>query len=149
IAARLNGKGERAACSRALPGDEPFMATSGTRPGSSRISGQVIINEITRNMELGRLELGYSVLVPCIFSVYLHPDDHVRLQSVHEILTEDAKRALHATLAQWNRAGGRLGLRNNKQKTHRIAEKDWSIEFHADIEGNVPPGDVEIHSELR
>ena len=123
------------------------MAQSGTIPGPSRISGQVIIDELIRNMQLGRLELGYSVLVPCIFSVYLHPDDHARLQSVHEIITEDAKRALHATLAKWN--GGGVLRRNSKQKIHRIAQKDWSIEFHADIESNVPPGDVEIHSELR
>jgi hypothetical protein len=26
-------------------------------------------------MELGQFETGYSVLVPCIFSIYLHPDD--------------------------------------------------------------------------
>ena len=118
------------------------------QPGPARISGQVIINELIRNMELGRLELGYSVLVPCIFNVYLHPDDHARLQSVHEIIAEDAKRALHAAIAQWN---GKRSLlrRGNKQKTHRIAQNDWSIELYADCESAVPPGDVEIHSELR
>ena len=122
------------------------MAQSGTK-SSTRISGQVIINELVRNMELGRLELGYSVLVPCIFSIYLHPDDHARLRSVHEIITEDAKRALNATLAEWN-GKGRLLKRNSKPKTYRIAQKDWSIDLFADMESSVPPGDVEIHSEL-
>jgi hypothetical protein len=55
------------------------MAQSGTVQPLPRISGQIIINELIRNMELGRLELGYSILVPCIFSVYLHPDDYVRV----------------------------------------------------------------------
>src|SRR5687767_6110643 len=100
------------------------MAQSGTKLHPTRISGQVIINELIRNMELGRLELGYSVLVPCIFSVYLHPDDHARLRSVHEIITEDAKRALNAALAEWN-GKGRLLRRNSSPKTHRIAQKDW------------------------
>ena len=48
----------------------------------TRISGQTIIDELIRNMELGRLEMGYSILLPCIFSVYLHPDDYARLAPV-------------------------------------------------------------------
>lgn len=123
------------------------MAQSGAKLPSTRISGQVIINELVRNMELGRLELGYSVLVPCIFSVYLHPDDHARLRTVHEIITEDAKRALNATLAEWN-GKGRLLRRNSNPKIYRIAQKDWCIDLFPDMESSVPPGDVEIHSEL-
>src|SRR5262245_14654888 len=113
---------------------------SGTKPPQARISGQVIINELLRNMEMGRLELGYSVLVPCIFSVYLHPDDHARLMSVQEIIVEDAKRSLNAAIAGWN--GGRhLLRRGGKPKSYRIAQKDWSIELFADMESAVPPGD--------
>ena len=53
------------------------MAQSGTEhEARSGISGQTIIDELIRNMELGRLEMAYSVLLPCIFSVYLHPDDY-------------------------------------------------------------------------
>jgi hypothetical protein len=40
-----------------------------------RLSGRTIISELLRNMELGQFELTYSVLLPCIFSVYLSPDD--------------------------------------------------------------------------
>ncbi len=124
------------------------MALGGTTPGPARISGQVIINELIRNMELGRLELGYSVLVPCIFHVYLHPDDHTRLASVHEIIADDAKRALNEALGEWNRKGTLL-RKKGSAKTHQIAEKDWVIDLLADSDGNVAPGDVEIHSELR
>src|SRR5882757_4626617 len=69
------------------------MAHSGTVQPKPRISGQIIINELIRNMELGRLELGYSILVPCLFSVYLHPDDYTRVASVQDIIKEDAERA--------------------------------------------------------
>jgi FHA domain len=123
------------------------MAQSETTPPVTRISGQTIINELIRNMELGRLELGYSVLVPCIFSVYLHPADHARLAGVHEIIREDAKRALNARMAEWNRKGGFL-RRGAPPKTYRIVQNDWWIELFADGESAVPPGDVEIHSEL-
>ncbi len=34
------------------------------------------------------------------------------------------------------------------RKEFRIAQNDWWIEFFPDTEGSVPPGDVEIHSEL-
>jgi hypothetical protein len=127
------------------------VAQSGIKVGPSspqaRISGQIIINELIRNMELGRLELGYSILVPCVFSVYLHPDDFARVVGVQEILKEDARRALSARLASWNTKPS-LFRRNAPRKTYRIAQNDWWIELFADSESSVPPGDVEIHSEL-
>jgi hypothetical protein len=123
------------------------MAQSGTNHPQAHISGQIIINELVRNMELGRLELGYSILVPCIFSIYLHPDDHARLIGVQEIIKEDAKRALNARMSEWNAKSGLL-RRNVPRKTYRIAQSDWWIDFFADAEGAVPPCDVEIHSEL-
>jgi hypothetical protein len=123
------------------------MAHSGTVQPLPRISGQIIIDELIRNMELGRLELGYSILVPCIFSVYLHPDDYTRVLSVQELIKEDAKRALTARLAEWNAKSGVL-RRNAPRKTYRIATNGWWIGLFADSESTVPPGDVEIHSEL-
>jgi hypothetical protein len=144
------GKGDRRA--EAVPCREGKpVAESGIKVGlaspQARISGQIIINELIRNMELGLLELGYSILVPCVFSVYLHPDDHARVVGVEEILKEDARRALSARLSEWN-AKPSLFRRNGPRKTYRIAQNDWWIELFADIESSVPPGDVEIHSEL-
>jgi FHA domain-containing protein len=124
------------------------MAQSGTKSSPSRINGPIIINELIRNMELGRLELGYSILLPCIFSVYLHPDDYERLKGVHDIIREDARRALNSLMAQWNANKGGLLRRSPKPKTCRIAQSDWAIDFFADGEASVPPGDVEIHSAL-
>ena len=115
----------------------------------ARLSGQTIIDQLLRNMQLGQFEMAYSILLPCIFSVYLHPDDHARLASVFGLLVEDAKRAICARVAKLNTAPAVLGLRRpGRAKEYKIASRDWSIEFFPDTEGAVPLGDVEIHSEL-
>jgi hypothetical protein len=119
---------------------------SGARHSQPRISGQIIIDELIRNMELGRLEMAYSILLPCVFSVYLDPDDYARLASVQDLVREDARRALSARMEEWNK--GPRFRRGGARKQCRIAQNDWWIEFFADTEGAVPPGDVEIHSEL-
>src|SRR5882724_11768589 len=107
-----------------------------------KITGRLIINQLVRNMELGQFEMGYSVLMPCIFSLYLHPDDHTRLTGVLDLIREDARRALSGKLEL-------CVLRSGKQrKPFKIACKDWAFEFFPDSEGVVPLGDVEIHSEL-
>ena len=120
-----------------------------------KISGRIIIDQLIRNMELGQFELGYSVLAPCIFSLYLHPDDYARLTGVFDLIREDARKALAARLAELNAKplGGMklpLGaLRGAKdRKPYKIACRDFTFEFFPDSEGAVPLGDVEIHSEL-
>lgn len=123
------------------------MAQTGKTAQPARINGQIIIDQLIRNMELGQFEMGYSVLVPCIFSIYLHPDDYTRLAGIHELIREDARRALAASLAQWN-SKAPLFQRGRKRKLYRIARNDWWMEFFADSEDVVPAGDVEIHSEL-
>ena len=120
---------------------------TGNKQLQSRVSGQTIVDELIRNMEFGRLEMGYSILLPCVFSVYLHPDDYARLIPVQDLIREDAKRVLAARMAEWNAGKGRF-RRGGERKQYRIAQNDWRIELFADTEGAVPPGDVEIHSEL-
>jgi FHA domain len=115
-----------------------------------RITGKIIIEQLLRNLELGQFEMGYSILVPCIFSLYLHPDDYARLTSVFDLIREDARRALTQRLEQWNAKPLSLGrLRGSRpRKPYKAACKDWVFEFFPDAEGVVPVGDVEIHSEL-
>jgi hypothetical protein len=115
-----------------------------------KISGRIIIEQLIRNMELGQFEMGYSILAPCIFSLYLHPDDYARLTGVFDLIRQDAKQALGAKLAQLNAKPLGLGaLRGGKdRKPFKIAGKDWTFEFFPDSEGVVPLGDVELHSEL-
>jgi hypothetical protein len=115
-----------------------------------RLSGQTIIEQLIRNMEIGRFEMTYSVLLPCIFDVYLHPDDHARLSGVFDLIADDAKRALAARVSKLNHHPRLLGVKrgNKSGKEFKIASRDWIIEFFPDTEGTIPLGDVEIHSEL-
>jgi hypothetical protein len=124
------------------------MAQSGQARGAQRLNGQVIVGELLRNMELGAFEMAYTTLLPCVFSVYLHPEDHTRLAGVFELIADDAKRALGARVTELNAAARSLTLRRKPRKEHRIAARDWIIQFFADTEETVPPGDIEIHSEL-
>lgn len=107
-------------------------------------SGQTIVGELIRNMELGQFEMAYTVLLPCVFSVYLHPQDHARLAGVFHLIADDARRALRQRVADLNRQPG--GWRRKAAREYRIAARDWILDFFADEE--VPAGDVEIHSQL-
>lgn len=113
-----------------------------------KLNGNVIIGELIRNMELGRFEMAYTVLLPCVFTIYLNPDDHTTLRGVFDLIVDDARRALRARVAQLNNnSSGRVIRRRVKAaKEYKIACRDWSLEFLPDAE--VPSGDVEIHSEL-
>jgi hypothetical protein len=116
----------------------------------SGLNGRLIISELLRNLELGQFEMAYSVLLPRYFTVYLHPGDHSRLKNVFPFITEDARRALCAHVARLNEAPPLLGLKRpgKSRKEYKIAGDDWVIEFLPDPEGSIPPGDIEIHSEL-
>jgi hypothetical protein len=116
----------------------------------NRLNGPVIISELIRNMELGQFEMNYSVLLPCIFSLYLHPDDYGRLTGVLDLIVDDAKLTLCARVAELNAKPSILSLRRRegRPKEYKIAARDWVIEFFPDTEGTVPAGDVEIHSDL-
>ena len=116
--------------------------------GGQRLTGNIITNELLRNMELGAFEMAYSVLLPCVFSIYLHPEDHARLSGVFDLVAEDAKRALAARVAELNRTPRLLGVKRRRRKEYRIAGRDWTVQFFADTEDAVPLGDIEIHSEL-
>jgi hypothetical protein len=132
---------------------EGIYLTQNTQDGGvggltvGKLSGQSVIGELLRNMELGRFDLAYSVLLPCVFSVYLNPDDHARLSGVFGLIADDARKALRNRVAQLNRRPSVLGVNLGKApKEYKIACRDWVIDFLSNVE--VPLGDVEIHSEL-
>ena len=118
-----------------------------SQPG---LNGRTIIGELIRNMELAQFEMAYSVLLPRVFTIYLHQEDHARLKGVFDLIAQDAQRALCAHVTQLNSKPAFLGFKRNKKsaKEFKIAGDDWVIQFLPDPQGTVPPGDVEIHSEL-
>ncbi len=117
--------------------------------GQPKLNGKIILGELVRNMELGRFEMAYAVLLPCVFTVYLNPADYSMLSGVLSLVVDDARRALRARVTELNAAApSSFGLRrrNQPRKEFKIACREWDIEFLPDPE--VPAADVEIHSEL-
>jgi hypothetical protein len=91
--------------------------------------------------------MAYTVLLPCVFAVYLNPDDYATLSGVLEFVVEDARKALRTRVADWNRDALGPGKRKRgAAKEHKIACREWQLEFFP--ENEVPAGDVEIHSQL-
>ncbi len=116
--------------------------------GPPRLNGNIVVSELIRNMEVGRFEMAYAVLLPCVFTVYLNPTDFSTLSGVLDLVIEDARKALRARVAELNHASVPFARRRRAgvAKEHKIACREWDIDFLPDPE--VPPGDVEIHSEL-
>jgi len=118
-----------------------------TQPPVS-LGGRTIIDQVLRNAEAGQFELGYTVLLPATFNLYLHPVDYDRLSGIFPHIRDDARRALQERIAQLNSPPSRFRTRKNGLKQYKIATSDFSFEFFSDPDGSVPLGDIEIHSEL-
>lgn len=122
------------------------MAKPSERLNEQKLDGKLFSSELIRNMELGRFEMAYAILLPCNFTVYLNPEDHATLSGVFPLIAEDARRALRAHVSGMNSPPRfALGKLSKPAKEHKIACRDWNLEFLPDPE--VPPGDIEIHSE--
>jgi hypothetical protein len=121
--------------------------SEGVAPREKKLSGRIIIDELIRNADLGQFDLAYSVLLPSVFTIYLHPAEHARLAGVFPLLSEEAVRALRAHVAELNKKSGGFRSRDKQSsKEYKIARHDWVVGFLPDAE--VPEGDIEIHSEL-
>jgi len=123
----------------------------GLTQSPANLGGKTIIEQVLRNAEAGHFELGYTVLVPCMFNLYLHPGDYERLRGIFPHIRDDARRALQDRIGQLNQTSSKgLVFRSRKVETkeYKIAGSDFVFEFFSDDDGSVPPGDVEIHSEL-
>jgi hypothetical protein len=122
------------------------LAKPSQKLNDQKLEGKVFSSELIRNMELGRFEMAFAILLPCNFTIYLNPEDHSTLSGVFPLIADDARRALRAHVSSLN-APPRfaLGKLSKPAKEHKIACRDWNLEFLPDPE--VPVGDIEIHSE--
>jgi hypothetical protein len=124
--------------------------------GSStgQITGDEIISELIRNADAGRFKVRYTILVPCIFNVYLHPRDYELIKPRAELIREEAVRALKEHLSDLNKPratrpfGKRFGSAGEPRPEYKILEKQWEIQFHGDQEERLRPSEIEIYSEL-
>ena len=125
-----------------------------TGSSASQITGDDIISELIRNADAGWFKVRYTVLVPCIFNVYLHPRDYELIQPVADLIREEAVRALKEHLSDLNKPrttrafGKRLSSTGGPRPEYKILEQQWMIQFHGDQEERLRPGEIEIYSEL-
>ncbi len=125
-----------------------------TGSAANQITGDDIISELIRNADAGWFKVRYTVLVPCIFNVYLHPNDYGLIQPVADLIREEAVRALKEHLSDLNkprtarRFGKRVGSAGEPRPEYKILEQQWAIQFHSDQEERLRPGEIEIYSEL-
>jgi hypothetical protein len=121
---------------------------------ANQITGDDIISELIRNADAGWFKVRYTVLVPCIFNVYLHPNDYGLIQPVADLIRDEAVRALKEHLSDLNkprtarRFGKRAGSAGEPRPEYKILEQQWTIQFHSDQEERLRPGEIEIYSEL-
>ncbi len=127
------------------------MAESST----STLTGDDVISELIRNVDVGLFKVGLTVLLPCRFNVYLHQQDFDLIHPIEQVVRREAKRALGEHLERLNQGRPqpaflrKLGMANSGSRPeYMILEKDWSIEFHRGEEDRFRPGEMEIYSDL-
>jgi hypothetical protein len=115
-----------------------------------------LIEAVLENMRNNLEPLRYSTLAPSRYLVHLHPDEYARIEGIVPILQEQTIRALAEALETLNRRSGvqRYAARLlGKQPPHvqmavQNAGGEWQVEFLADPDGEIAPGDILIDSEL-
>ena len=122
---------------------------------ASALTGDDIISELIRNVDVGLFKVGHTVLLPCRFNVYLHEQDFELIHPVAQVVRREAKQALSEHLDRLNKGRPqprfikRLGLKSSPgAPEYKILEKDWSIEFHRGEEDHLRRGEMEIYSDL-
>lgn len=119
-----------------------------------QLTGDDILSEVLRNSEAGQFSIRRTVLLPCIYHVYLHPADFESIRAVIPALTAEARSALIERLDQLNRkkrpsaVSRYLGFDEGKNIEYKILDPDWTVEFHPDAEEKLERGDIEVYSEL-
>jgi hypothetical protein len=123
-------------------------------PASEKLTGTEIIESILQGQQEGVWPLGSSVLVPCYFYVYLHPDDFQVMRAVVPRVREEARRALQKQLDRWNQEAQPpkwldwLGVRGSERIVYEKTAPDWVVDFYPDQEDKIEKGEVVIYSEL-
>jgi len=116
-------------------------------------TGRAVILEIVRAMRANLEPLMFSTVAPTRYYVYLHPDDHKRLEGIFPLVVEQARRALDDEVRHANEkttAGPlRKWLSSEPGQTPIDPPREgWDIRFEPDLDGEMQPGDIAVASEL-
>jgi hypothetical protein len=111
-----------------------------------------IIDAVVANMRQNLERLKYSTLAPSRYTVYLHPAEFERLETIVPVLQEQTVRALDEELRRLNAASAtRRWMRRiagESESEIRNAATDWHIAFLADPDEELQEGDLFVDSEL-
>lgn len=111
-----------------------------------------IVAAVLRNMRENLEELPYSRLAPSTYTVYLHPNEFARLESIVSILQEQTVRALTDEMARlsrrsvWRRSTDRV-TRSSPRELQKAG--DWSVTFLPEPDDELEEGGVLVYSELK
>ena len=132
---------------RILPGAVQIVAILGAAP--PRRHARDIIDAVVANMRQNLERLKYSTLAPSRYTVYLHPTEFARLETIIPVLQEQTVRALDEELQRLNAAGSSPRWRRVERLPEvRNAAADWHIAFMADPDEELKDGDLLVDSEL-
>jgi hypothetical protein len=108
-----------------------------------------IIDAVVANMRQNLERLKYSTLAPSRYTVYLHPAEFARLETIIPVLHDQTIRALEDEIRRLNSAGASARwMRVERPPEIRNAASDWHIAFIADPDEELKEGDVLVDSEL-
>jgi hypothetical protein len=108
-----------------------------------------IIDAVVANMRQNLERLKYSTLAPSRYTVYLHPTEFARLETIIPVLQEQTIRALDEEVRRLNAAGSSARWRRVERAPEiRNAAADWHIAFMADPDEDLKEGDLLVDSEL-
>lgn len=116
-------------------------------------TGRAVILEIVRAMRANLEPLMFSTVAPTRYYVYLHRDDHKRLEGIFPLVVEQARRALDDEVRRINekaKAGPlRKWLASEPAEPPIDPPRDgWDIRFEPDLDDEMQPGDIAVASEL-
>jgi FHA domain len=128
------------------------VPTVGIVSTGPRRQARDIIEAVVANMRRNLERLKYSTLAPSRYTVYLHPAEFERLETIVPVLCEQTIRALDEELRRINaRPPAPRWMRRmagEPEPEVRNAATDWHIAFMADPDGELKEGDVLVDSEL-
>ena len=111
-----------------------------------------LIDAVLENMRNYREPLKYSVVAPSRYTVYVHPDEIVRLNGILPLLREQAERALSEEVVKLNRRSLARSCMDwlfaRSRPATESAAGGWHVEFLPDPDGELHPGAILVHSEL-
>ena len=132
-----------------LPGAVDIVGILRSAP--PRRQARDIIQAVVANMRQNLERLMYSTLAPSRYTVYLHPAEFERLETIVPVLQEQTVRALDEELRRLNAASGRrrwMRRAAEPESEIRNAAADWHITFLADPDEELQEGDLFVDSEL-